>query len=69
MAVWQALGPGAFAFFHPHTGFAKGPLGGTYEEMLCVDLAGESQLGNASLRDATRHSMHYIMPEAAANWH
>lgn len=45
----QALGPGAFAFFHPHTGFAKGPLGGTYEEMLCVDLAGHAQPANTCM--------------------
>ena len=39
-SLLQAHGPGMFAFFHPHTGFAKGPLGVVYEEMLCVDLAG-----------------------------
>ena len=44
--VIKVRGASAFAFFQPHTGFAKGPIGTHYEHLLCEELIGSFHLVN-----------------------
>ena len=37
--LWQRRNGSDFVFFQSHTGFARGPVGGTYEDMLCNEFA------------------------------
>lgn len=70
--LWQRRNGSDFVFFQSHTGFARGPVGGTYEDMLCNEFAPALHFVNVRAQrykcQARRLHLYYLLHAATGAW-